>query len=68
MAQKVTKYDREREAHKATVQISIRTKAPSKWRFVDLETGDVWRWDEYNGTYQHVALHEFRNELDYREV
>jgi hypothetical protein len=28
------------------VEIPIRTHKPDKWRFVDLETGDIWKWDE----------------------
>lgn len=27
-----------------TVPITIDTHLPTKWRFVDLETGHVWRW------------------------
>lgn len=29
-----------------TVEITIKTHVPGKWRFVDLETGDIWKWDE----------------------
>jgi len=39
-------YEKEREAHAQPVEMTIRSRVPSKWRFVDLETGDVWRWDE----------------------
>ena len=28
------------------VVITIRTYKPDKWRFVDVETGDIWKWDE----------------------
>lgn len=42
-------YDAEREAHRLSgddlVELVIRTHVPSKWRIVDLETGDVWRSD-----------------------
>ena len=43
-----TAYDAERARNKETnkeVAITIRTFVPSKWRFQDLETGDVWKWD-----------------------
>ena len=40
-------FEKEREANREIVVISINTRVPSKWRFVDLETGDVWKW---NGT------------------
>jgi len=39
-------FEQERQAHSKPVVIRIETNVPSKWRFVDLETGDVWRWDE----------------------
>jgi hypothetical protein len=26
-------------------KITIYTSCPDKWRFVDLETGDIWKWD-----------------------
>ena len=43
------RYRRERDDHRATgaalVRIVIETRVPSKWRFVDLETGDVWKWE-----------------------
>lgn len=28
------------------VNITISTKVPTKWLFVDRETGDVWRWED----------------------
>jgi hypothetical protein len=31
---------------KGLVTISITTHVPSKWLFVDRETGDVWKWGE----------------------
>lgn len=34
-------FDTERRTTKP-VQITINTRVPSKWRFVDLETGEVW--------------------------
>jgi|APIni6443716594_1056825.scaffolds.fasta_scaffold00024_33 hypothetical protein len=45
------KYTKERKAHKNCVSIKIETKVPSKWRFVDLETGDVWAWSEKLGAF-----------------
>jgi hypothetical protein len=41
-------YDQEREKNRAAglmQKLSINTRVPSKWRFVDLETGDIWKWD-----------------------
>jgi hypothetical protein len=32
------------------IELTIRTHCPEKWRFVDLETGDVWQW---NGEWEH---------------
>jgi hypothetical protein len=40
-------YDEEREANRAAgrvERIELVTRVPTKWRLVDLETGDVWRW------------------------
>lgn len=31
---------------KDPVAMTVRSRVPSKWRFVDLETGDAWRWDD----------------------
>lgn len=28
------------------VDIVLSTRTPEKWRFVDLETGEVWRWED----------------------
>jgi hypothetical protein len=45
---KYSKYQAEREANfndERLVSITIRTRAPSKWRFVDLETSQSWMWD-----------------------
>lgn len=36
-------YANERLLSAGPVALTIRTKVPSKWRFVDLETGDVWK-------------------------
>ena len=38
------RYQAEREDSKELTELKIRTRVPSKWRLVDLETGDVWRW------------------------
>lgn len=32
--------------------ITIRTRKPGKWRFVDTETGQVWVWDVGRGTFK----------------
>lgn len=36
-------YAGERAAHPEPVNLVITTRVPSKWRFVDLETRDVWQ-------------------------
>ena len=36
------KQERLKNAHKLEV-LAVNTHVPSKWRFVDLETGQVWR-------------------------
>jgi hypothetical protein len=41
----VSDYRAERAAHPEPVNLVITTKVPSKWRFVDLETSDVWQSD-----------------------
>src|SRR5262245_13602567 len=51
----VTPYQRERRSHLREIKISISTKVPSKWRFVDLETGDVWRWMEKENKFRGTA-------------
>jgi hypothetical protein len=38
-------YRAERAAHLEPVNLVITTRVPSKWRFADLETGDIWRSD-----------------------
>lgn len=45
MATILDRFEKERQAHDKPVKMTIESKVPSKWRFVDLETGDVWRWD-----------------------
>lgn len=43
---KQTAYDLERQAHEKPVDMTISSKVPSKWRFCDLETQDIWKYDE----------------------
>lgn len=31
------------------VSVSIQTRCPSKWAFVDLETGEIWAHDQKRG-------------------
>lgn len=42
-------FDQEREANRlaggSLTELVIRTHVPRKWRFVDLETGDVWMYN-----------------------
>lgn len=46
-----TKWQKEREANaERLVTFSINTRVPSKWRLLDLETGDIWRWED--GTFK----------------
>lgn len=55
---KESKWERERRKTPCT-RLEIITHVPSKWRFVDLETGDIWRWEKgryvgCNGKYSEV--------------
>jgi hypothetical protein len=43
---KPTVYDIERQQHDNPIDIKISTKVPNKWRFCDLETQQVYKWDE----------------------
>ena len=43
------RYDEERKAAKKCTTLEIKTKVPSKWRFVDLETGEVWKYQPHDG-------------------
>jgi hypothetical protein len=47
-------YRAEREAHPECVEMTIKSRVPSKWRFVDLETGDVWQWRD--GTFKRASF------------
>ena len=39
-------FDEERLKHGINIEeITIRTHVPEKWRFIDLETGHIWKWD-----------------------
>lgn len=45
-------WEKEREKNRKLgrmVKIDITTRVPSKWRFVDQETGDIWKWDDEKG-------------------
>lgn len=46
----ISSFEQQREANRraggALTELTIRTHVPSKWRFVDLETGDVWRYND----------------------
>ena len=44
-------YQREREQCVTPYTITIKTRVPSKWRFVDQETGEVWRWDPVDASF-----------------
>lgn len=33
---------------KAAIDMTIKSKCPAKWLFVDLETGEVWHWNQGN--------------------
>jgi hypothetical protein len=39
-------FERERERHLEPIKMTIESRVPSKWRFLDLETGDIWQWNE----------------------
>lgn len=45
----LAKFDAERDKNRGAgrlVKLVIETRVPSKWRMVDKETGDVWRWND----------------------
>ncbi len=50
------KYELERQNHKDPINITIFTKVPSKWRFVDLETKDIWEWDEKESIFKRAKI------------
>lgn len=43
-------------------EIKIKTKVPSKWLFVDRETGHVWRWDEKKERFSSVLGYKMDKE------
>lgn len=49
---RANEFAQERVRHPKPVPITINTRAPSKWRFVDLETGEVYAWNEDRGRYE----------------
>lgn len=46
MPKKPTVYEIERQAHNEPITMTINSKVPNKWRFCDLETNQVYKWDE----------------------
>jgi hypothetical protein len=47
-------FDEERERNRLTgnlIELVIRTNVPTKWRFVDMETGDIWRHSKSRATF-----------------
>ena len=47
-------YEKERESrrYKGTIKMTIDSFVRSKWRFVDLETGNIWKVDS-RGEFKH---------------
>lgn len=47
--------DQIREAHQLSgaplVKMTIETRVPDKWRFVDMETGEIFMYDEEAGNF-----------------
>lgn len=39
-------------------EMTINSKCPDKWLFVDLETGDIWRWDMTPGQFRRAEPHK----------
>jgi hypothetical protein len=56
----MTAYEKERQAHPKPVSMTISSRAPSKWRFVDLETGHIWKYE--NGRFTADGRGEHRSE------
>lgn len=45
--------ERERNRESSTLHsFGVSTRVPSKYRLIDLETGDVWRWDSIARRYR----------------
>ena len=62
-----TQFNLERNNHAKPVNITISTKVPSKWRFMDTETQEVWQWDEKHNTfvraYDHIIIKDLVPEI-----
>ena len=39
-------------------KLTIASKCPKKWLFVDLETGDVWKWYKPEDRWMHITKKE----------
>lgn len=59
----MSNYDDERDQYALPIEITVTTKAPSKWRFVDLETGEVYKFadfaDDVYGEHYFQRDHDF---------
>lgn len=55
----MTLYDNEREDHPTPIPIPLRTRVPSKWRLVDMETNEVWFYDgeRFRAAHDITVLH-----------
>lgn len=49
----------ERDAYESNDKLEhivIDTRVPMKWRFVDLETGDIWQWNPASRTFEQSSI------------
>lgn len=40
----MNEFDKERKSNETRIDLTIRTKVPSKWRLIDLETGEIYKY------------------------
>lgn len=55
-AKELDQYAQERKRNPEPIAMKIESRVPSKWRFIDLETMDVWRWDVESNRYRREGI------------
>jgi hypothetical protein len=55
-AKEMEAWGQERERNPEPTAMTIESRVPTKWRFVDLETLDVWRWDAEEKRFRREGL------------
>lgn len=59
-------FRKERERAKSPVAITLSTKVPSKWRLVDLETGEAWASVEVGYSYTRGRVGSVRKDRSFK--